>query len=953
MADYIRTSHELFKLNGFLNQEINNEFNKYVIQYDNFYYRVFEANNKNNIILYLNQLTESNEYKKIKNLSIYNDIEWDSDYKIKLSSSLFVSLNSYQSLDNMIDWTNKYLLGYCFLLLSSSTTWDDYTARLYFDYFDIERLKRLRILSDIENWKSNKIDLYNSFLINKYINKTNIIKIMAKYKLIRKIIINLLEQNKINNDYELLVVLINLCSKLKNDFTYNNNAIVELFTYDFSQFEDQNIVELYCQQVKHDDIRGIIPYKVLHSFHRNKGYLGQFLRIITARDKLIPEKTLIILRDGHATSPSIYEKYMLNKFINSGKKILLGINPYYNSYWHRHSIDGYHKGILMGYINIVDNLDDDLYNESWGKMFSIRKESDNYELDAINERTNNAILSKINKYSNKEINPYDYGMDEFLGCQLGADISGNTVNNGGHFDFDTTKIYWQNMLWFDGLSVNMLHSDYIFVYNALIYLIIKIFKTWNRFFIINNPTLHEFVYFLICMREYIKKNNIQINKTFMMALNTFIDINNNIYYSCINSGNDVVINQYINKLFGDELFYYDDNNKLQIYDGLEKLIDGYDGYDIVGDKPIVFHVIEKYKYVNQMVNDRIENRDIYFGEGWQENLFSKTDYFDYKKDVPIKLKINDRIKILLKPEKIIQYGGGKIFTNIDLAKNNELEVILLCQILNKINKEKYEEIIEIERIIISIVVNNNLSFINDNINIQNVYDKLYKSYLIDIKKAGRDAHVEVKKYIEEKLKQMFVLIVNTIKYRYDYNLRDNILTIYSMMQRSFTYIEDKTIQQLSRIIIFVNLMINYICIISKFKKNDDVAFNNIIDIIYKSIDTYNLIKINYTREELDAIDEKFKLKEINTQVPINLNQNLDVELLDYNVFIDIIPEVDREILYDENLDSSKKYYNLAVSIVKRLLEIQNKQPQQVGGNYKEKYLKYKNKYLELKNQLKL
>ena len=939
MAEVGYTNHVLFK-----DVKYNDFFNKEVLTKLDYNYSLLYSN--------LSAYTFDGE----KEINIEDNINWSENargWKVKLSSSLFVSSKTYTDKESLIAWANKYLFGYLFLLLCSSTCWNEqeYSTRLYFDGFDKERLEQLHILSNVTNWETDKLDLYNNFDVDKYINKANIFTVLNKYNMIKPYIITLLEDKLITNDWQLIETLIIICGNIKNNYEFHQHNHVEIFTYDFSKYIkiDKTIYDFYVEEINNDQLSLLNGSQ---KFHKSLGYLGQFLRIIGTRDKSIPPNTLILIRDGHATSPSVYEKKTLIDFINSQKNIRLGINNEYTANWHKTGINGYRKGILMGYITVKNYLEDDKFYASWGKMFTFDTDGIDTIIDGIADRLMNNIKNKSNKYTHFNLeSPYTYGLDEFLACNLAFDNNGLTVQKNGVFNFRTNDIDWHQILWFDNNSIQNL-KKYLFLFSAILYLFCKLFMVNESYFTKGNMTLHNYMYLLISI-----KNNKELFKTLNKNINDALDcmfnIHNNVYYVCINSQLNTVIYETVEECFK-HLMVKDKEN---VYTS-----------DIIHDiflENIKFWInnIEnntKHQIVlsNNYFNIKLKNKeyiqlssDYYFGKNWQNEIFNTTDYFDFRD------KLYD---VQLTTKELIQYGKGKDDVDFETIEYYK-EYIMLCVLMHIYNFHLAEgdHNHDYAHIVMDIIKMRSNIFITENID--NIFTDIISKITIHYK-INNDILRNLYNYKIARLNILNSLFKNINKYvRFVSNkyvdIDDNISEINENLHEVGTKLtinptDPTDHKQLINNIILIDILIYFVICISIFN-NIDKKEHKLIKSMYEITDLYDKLKTIYSKEELLSYDFWFYMKDVDTELQ-------DKVIIKKKIFV---RKSDQIYVYDVYDDLSIILKDHALKFIK-LLDIRPDDPQpddslpkrqrvdesQKGG-YKFKYEKYKIKYLALKKQL--
>ena len=963
------TTHILFKTNNtFSDKELDEKFNTTVLSR-----QTFDDDLTDSFINVSNELID--ELKKLKNIPIEDNIEWSKEtqdwsketqdwsketqnWVVKFSSSLFVSAKSYTDEKTLIEWATKYLFSHLFLLLCASTCWIDkeYTSRLYFDGFDKDRLVKLKILSKLDNWTKNKLHLDNGFQFNKFINNANVVIIKAKYKIVHKLIINLIRENKIENDWVLIKKLMYLCGNINNNFQLNNNNCIELFTYDFSKFTKFGNLYYDIDDIDDDksnksslipDKLSLIPDKPI-KFHKIEGYLGQFLRIIGTRDKSIPPNTLILIRDGHATSPSVYEKKTLIDFIKSKNNIRIGINNEYKKTWHKSASNGYNKGILMGYVTVRNYLEDDKFYASWGKMFTfINNDSDSdSELQAIFERTNDWILSKFNGYEHTTLlSTFQYGLDEYLGCQLGFNNDGLTVQDKGEFTFRTDDIEWHQILWFDGLFNNeLLKKYYVSTYNAIYYLLVKIDKLWYDLDIqkiditLSDMKMNEFVYLLICIRDILNKNknenkDIFTNYTFIInALKCILNLENNMYYGCINSLADMYTNISIKTFFYE--LYDDPDNPNNLSDYVSKIIENKNNFKIIKIKDV--------RYEFEYVNEDLYGDQIAFGLGWQDVIFNDKSCFDYLQK-PLKIKVNSILKKALVERQIIEGGAIINLNDIDIDIQ---QLIMASIILFDVAKKDDDDVAkkDDDDDTKNIYFDKFLAFFDNNyidyVDVDNICNTILEKY----NKLNKN---DIIKSCDKKIIQ----INNLLMFRYEkdviFNIPKRLVDTYNKLKDEPEKIDqpekkkqkhdlpDNIKIQLSFILFALDFFIYYIITHNKFNLSikDNHITNEIQQLINEITQIYRKMKVVYSIEELKMLYSTNKFQQLYQFQPIEMDN--------YPIFIN---DYDKQLSYDKDTDRSKYIKILANQIISNLMKIQ-----QTGGNkYRLKYEKYKTKYLALK-----
>ena len=672
---------------------------------------------------------------------IHDNFDWDNnsdcrEWKIKLISSLFISKKSYFSEDKLIEWANKYLFGYCLLLVSTSVCWNNFTARLYFDGLDVERLKKLDIF--IRALNDNKLYFFYGIHITKFINSDNIKLIYKKVTIIMKNLKDLINI-KIQNDYDFIKYLFVLCTSINNNLTINLNRF-ELITYNFTVGSNINlrtgkIIDLKYPYSLFYDIEkqtdGLFKDKY-ELYHSGGGYLGQILRCIGLRDKLIDSNTLILFRDGHATSPSIYENETLCDFIkNQEKKIRIGHNLHYREVWHKTIKDNYKKGIYMGYITCKQNkknncpLSDDLYYKSWGKLFSITPDIININLnisrilqiEAINDRYENKRMNEFNYGINKpDIDLFTYGLDEYLGCQLG-------------YDDNTKVIDWHNLIWLESiLNSTQFKNKYQFIHYTIIFLFKLLFDFFNRnkteHINVNSITINEFIFFLNKLikqinnnQEIIKLINLTYPTYFIKILSLIPTINNNVYYllnTLLDSSVNLKVNGYINRVLeeGD-------------YEAILKSLND----NNLKLKQLYFN--EKVKYDFKYVVDEAPSElvDYVFGLGWQDKVFKDHDHFDYLK-VPLVIKINKEQleQEILQQEQQVQNGGANKDKDKDKDKYIELDLdhYINLYLIGLIGDKRFDDITFLTNLLTEINRPTNINMQELQRKIRNLILKKYK-----------------------------------------------------------------------------------------------------------------------------------------------------------------------------------------------------------------------------------
>jgi hypothetical protein len=605
--------HDIFKIEG---EKINSE--KIFTQID--------LNEYNNLVnTYYNEIVD--EFKKTNDINIIidDDFIWENecgDWNIYLINSIFISNNSYKSEEEYLEWVKKYFSGYVLILLSSTACWNNSaTKRLYFDGFDVDRLSNINVLT--QNWCiiSNLFGLFN---LKHFINKSNVDILKTKWNLIRIFIQKILSLNLIKNDFDLYMLVFILSASIQNNFTLKLNTF-ECIDYNFTKIPNTFIKKLYVHEITETTENDIkynkkkvqigITSKYANLFHINYGYIGQLIRIIGSRDINIKPRTLLLFRDGHATAPSIYEKINMKHFLKSDKLYKIGTSSLYASNWHKLGLTTYRKGILMGYLTFkkINNdvcLPDYIWDKSWGKAFSIRKNT----IEAITERIDNIKLGLYNKIdTNIEAldMPFAYGMDEFLATYLAYDINGFTkqFSSDEFINNISPKIEWAYLGWFLNIT-RQLWNVYPYVAIASKYIFCKFYD------IMKDMNVLEF--YFICDRIIKIKTYIQ-NDYITQALTILPSIFNIIQYIALNSCNDDVANIYLK-----DMFDADTSQKREEYiNTIESKKDNCDFY-----KSINHGVLRKLIYKQ---NDTLDSDcNLYnLGYGWQDKIFrSSSDYFD-------------------------------------------------------------------------------------------------------------------------------------------------------------------------------------------------------------------------------------------------------------------------------------------------------------------------------------
>jgi hypothetical protein len=663
-------NHDLFRIN---NVKINTD-------------RIFlklNLNKYNNIILAeYQQILEDFKLNNHIKIIIDDDFNWEIDditkeWNILMVNSLFVADDAYASVQEYKKWGNKYAIGYFFLLLSSQICWDNASIkRLYFDDFDKKRFESIKVL--IYDWETN-FDIYKTFKIKNFINKSNLEMIDIKWKLIKLVIKILLQKNIINNDFDLYLYFFILASSIKNDFTLKLNTF-EMITYNFNNSNNEIIKRLYVHQKTGNTELDMKYNKIINNlgrennlyvdyFHVNYGYIGQLLRIIAVRDSMIRPKTLILLRDGHATSPSIYEKINMKRFIKSQKIYKIGTTTEYTAPWHKLGELLYRKGILMGTVTVKKHteeipFDDEIWYKSWGKAFDINDE----KIIAVDERIKNTKFGIYNR-QNVKIEaldmPFIYGMEEFLGDNLAYDNNGLT-NKYTKDDFIikiNKLIDWSVYGWFLNI-VTELWNKYPFVSIATKYIYCKFYDLFK------DMTTMQF--YFVC-DHIMKKETVYDKDDYIeQSLAVLPSIFNIIHYVSLNSQNDLASYIFVKDLFDIE---NEEERKQYIY-MIESKKEKCDFY-----KSIDYGFLKKLIYKE---NDELNTDcNLYnIGFGWQNKFFRNSD--DYFDPLQIPYEINIDIKNLQidKEEKGNKYFEKEILENEYINLNNIYSVLKLENNLN-------------------------------------------------------------------------------------------------------------------------------------------------------------------------------------------------------------------------------------------------------------------------------
>jgi len=596
-------------------------------------------NNEYNFVL------ENFTKKQNINFIIKDDFDWESDpickdWSIIMINSLFVADNAYSTHIKYIEWAKKYAFGYFLILLSSTICWNkSSTKRLYFDWFDMERLKQIDNLKN--NWLENS-ELFKLFNLEIFINKSNTNILQSKWLLICDFISHIINKNLISNDFDLYLLIFILSSSIQNNFSLLLNTF-ELITYNFYMSDNLLIREKYVHIITEkteNDIKykkklinlGSLNNPYANYFHINYGYIGQLIRIIGCRDRLIKKKSLLLLRDGHATTPSIYEKINIKKFISSKKIYRIGTSTHYVGNWHRFGYSNYKKGILMGYLTfkkIDDNccIDDYIWKNSWGKAFTITRNN----IEAVSERNENI---KLNIYNNIDIKkefidlPFSYGMDEFLGTYLAYNKDGLTqkFTNDNLLNKASTLIEWSYITWFLSYTTQ-LATYYQFVSTATKYIYCKFYDIFKE------RNILEFYFMCDRLLEKRKRENkIEKKNYIIQALSVLPSIFNCIDYISLNSLHDNVIHIYLKNIYNDITNETDALKYTQLIESKKDKCILYNNINFGCSRKLM------YKY-----NDKLENDcNLYIlGYGWQDKIFRNSgDYFDpiqqvYEVNIPL------------------------------------------------------------------------------------------------------------------------------------------------------------------------------------------------------------------------------------------------------------------------------------------------------------------------------
>ena len=386
-------------------------------------------------------------------------------WSILTSNSLFVNLkkdggeskpNKWAETDKNIKvWLQKYPITQGFLFLCTNIIYPTNSkSRLYINLDDYKYLKKTTCMMKL--WEN--IDVFASMKIEKYYDETGF-KDMCRhaFKKIYETVLSYINNGTINNDQQMLTVFWKLCCNYMSSPVSTNvdEEHFELYTYDFKNFKVQNFQNFKDNETKR------LP-EILQKLYRvdDVGWIGQLIRICVCRDTSIKGNVLILIRDGHATCPTINGIELLNRFIETNQKIMLSHNEPYNCNWHRNDLFGYNKGIWMGYttIKIKDSVNplmmhhglcknDNLWFISWGKAFTIIKDDQRVNLDprfiAHDDIPDNQdSTTSNNKYcyyvhsvfdrmihfahckkyniKTREVNknPFIYGLDEYLASYL-------------------------------------------------------------------------------------------------------------------------------------------------------------------------------------------------------------------------------------------------------------------------------------------------------------------------------------------------------------------------------------------------------------------------------------------------------------------------------------------------------------------------------------------------------
>jgi hypothetical protein len=373
--------------------------------------------------------------------NVIHNWDWNADsvckdWNIMTTNSIFVAKYTNKKITRTVDFLSKvekYIMKLGILFLSIAVTYPNRgTSRLYFDDFDEERIRSNKFTDDEQpilkkKWK----DLWHNIpgYYKTYPNNELYTDIFQKFAYICSCVQVIMDKDLMENDMEYLQVFWLLCASMTPDNEFSERRLKEFQYYNFNMhnIEDEKIRKLYI--VSNED----------SYLHTKNNYFGQTFRISATRDTSIRNKTLILQRDAHATCPTIYEKNLLKKFIVSEKQFLIGHSDTYRTPWHKRGMNGYNKGVWMGFTTFKkDNnqlaLSDEKWWGSWGKIFTIVSNKNDLYIKAAHERVHNYVFGLMNKYNNLggtsiKDDPFIYGMDEFLATNL-------LYNNNGEVSED-------------------------------------------------------------------------------------------------------------------------------------------------------------------------------------------------------------------------------------------------------------------------------------------------------------------------------------------------------------------------------------------------------------------------------------------------------------------------------------------------------------------------------------
>jgi hypothetical protein len=329
---------------------------------------------------------------KLNNDANANKTNTNNDYSFMLCTSLFdsdCSIDLYSS-----KFLSKYLINYCDLLIVTKFLFrkKNISFRLYCDAITYEFYKSNDVIINfhIKLFDKNRINkLLLNIIDDDDINNKNIIfnNVLTNIEWFDAI----LKKNCTNSTQYMFVFLYYIANLNFEDTTKLSTNNFDLFLYDFNI---ESIKKHYIE--KHEHTENFYT-------HRKNGFIGQLIRIIVTRDTDLPTKTIIMIRDAHTTIPNKGDMCLLNKFIKSDKKYLVGYNTTYNLPRHfqgdnfRHS-----KGILMGYLNFKTNDDksmifcDETWKRTYGLLFSFCQNKNNEQITKYEKHIEDITLNKNN-----------------------------------------------------------------------------------------------------------------------------------------------------------------------------------------------------------------------------------------------------------------------------------------------------------------------------------------------------------------------------------------------------------------------------------------------------------------------------------------------------------------------------------------------------------------------------